>query len=119
VGCLYLSDFGPPEPSFDPLTNDGALIRGFEEHAGQLKSAHNLAQLEAMERAFRRGDEITWCNPSYGWAESGAVHALFAAIAVFIVLPYLGWRLGAPWWARRDFQAAPPALLCPSSPTRK
>ncbi len=103
MACLYASDYGPPEPGFDPLDDGGRLIAGFEAHAAALARAANPGQLAAMERALRRNEDITWCEQGYGWVESGAVHALFAAILAFVVLPYLVWRLRA----RRGDRAAP------------
>jgi hypothetical protein len=92
VTCLYASDYGPPEPGFDPLAGDGRLIKGFETHSAQLARAANPGQLAAMQRVLRRGDEIVWCDQGYGWADSGPVHALFAAIALFVILPWAAWR---------------------------
>jgi hypothetical protein len=93
MACLYASDYGPAEPGFAPLAGGGRLIKGFEAHSAQLARAANPGQLAAMQRVLRRGDEIVWCDQGYGWAESGAVHALFAAIAMFVILPYAVWRL--------------------------
>ena len=93
--CLYASDYGPPEPGFDPLADGGRLITGFEAHAAELGRATNLGQLEAMQRVLRRNDDITWCDQGYGWVEGGGVHALFAAILACVILPYAVWTLRA------------------------
>jgi hypothetical protein len=93
VSCLYASDYGPPEPGFDALAAGGRLIKGFEAHAAELARATNLGQLEAMERVLQRGEHVSWCDQGYGWVEGTAVHALFAAILVFVILPYAAWRL--------------------------
>jgi hypothetical protein len=91
--CLFASDYGPPEPGFDPLADGGVRIKGFEAHAAELASATNLGQLEAMERALHRGDRVAWCDPGYAWVDGAAVHMLFAAILAFVILPYFAWRL--------------------------
>jgi hypothetical protein len=93
VSCLIAADYGPPEPGFDALADGGRLIKGFEANAALLARATNLGQLEAMERALQRGDEVTWCDQGYGWVDGGPVHALFAAILAFVILPYAAWKL--------------------------
>jgi hypothetical protein len=95
MSCLYASDYGPPETGFDALAGGGRFIKGFEVHATDLARATNLGQLEAMERALQRGEHVTWCDQGYGWVEGTAVHALFAAILAFVILPYAVWRLMA------------------------
>lgn len=67
MSCLFASDYGPPQPGFDPPAQDGALIRGFEAHRAALKTAQNLGQLQAMERKLAHGDSVTWCDNGYGW----------------------------------------------------
>jgi hypothetical protein len=113
MSCLYASDYGPPEPGFNPLADNGRLIKGFEDHAAVLARAANLGQLEAMQRVLRRNESITWCDQGYGWAEGDAVHILFAAILAFVVLPYAVFTLRA----RRRMQRAvsPVGLLSPSA----
>jgi hypothetical protein len=93
MSCLYASDYGPPEPGFDPLADGGRLIKGFEAHAVELGRATNLGQLEAMQRVLRRNEDIAWCDQGYGWVEGGAVHVLFVAIFAFVILPYAIWTL--------------------------
>jgi hypothetical protein len=114
MSCLYASDYGPPEPGFDPLADNGRLIKGFEDHAAVLARAANLGQLEAMQRVLHRNESITWCDQGYGWAEGGAVHALFAAILALVVLPYAVLTLRA---RRRMQRAVSPVRLLPPSAT--
>jgi hypothetical protein len=114
MSCLYASDYGPPEPGFNPLADNGRLIKGFEDHAAVLARAANLGQLEAMQRVLRRNENITWCDQGYGWVEGGAVHALFAVILAFVVLPYAVWTLRA---RRRTSRADPPRHASPPPAT--
>jgi hypothetical protein len=93
VSCLYAADYGPPEPGFDALADGGRLIKGLEAHASQLARATNLGQLEAMQRTLQRGEDFRWCDQGYGWVDGSPVHALFAAILAFVILPYAAWRL--------------------------
>jgi hypothetical protein len=106
MSCLYASDYGSPETGFDPLADSGRLIKGFEAHTVALARATNPGQLEAMQRALRRED-MTWCDPGYGWVEGGAVHALFAAIFVGVIVPYAVWVLRT---RRRERTSGPAAL---------
>jgi hypothetical protein len=116
MACLYADDYGPPEPGFDALAQSGRLIQGFEAHAAVLSRATNLGQLEAMERALQRSDDVRWCDQSYSWADGAAVHVLFAAILALVILPYAARRLGARWrivpaalaGARSPFRLSPP-----------
>jgi hypothetical protein len=103
VSCLYKADYGPAEPGFDALAGGGRLIKGFTSHAAVLAQARNLAQLEAMERKLQRGEKIMWCDDGYGWVEGRSVDALFAVIAVAVILPYAVWkakRRVLPRWRR-------------------
>jgi len=43
MSCLFASDYGPPQPGFDPLALNGALIEGFEAHRGELAAAQKKA----------------------------------------------------------------------------
>ena len=100
MSCLYASDYGPAQPGFDPLGQDGALIKGFEAHRGALKMAQNLGQLQAMERKFTKGESVAWCDNGYGWVYDQKVGDFFGAIIAFVVLPWLVLRI-APAWAQR------------------
>jgi hypothetical protein len=100
MNCLYASDYGPPDPGFDPLADGGRLLRGFEAHTPLLGRAQNLGQLEAMQRQLQRGQDIVWCDQGYGWVESPAVEGFLAGFTVLVVLPYAIKRLAPGLWAR-------------------
>lgn len=91
--CLYASDYGPPNPAFDPLVDGGRLLQGFEAHVSELAKAQNLGQLEAMERQVQRGQDILWCEQGYTWVYGRDVDYFFAAFAVLVILPYVVLRL--------------------------
>jgi hypothetical protein len=99
--CLYPSDYGPPEPGFNPSAEGGRLLAGFEAHAQELSHATNLAQLEAMERHLQRGQDIVWCDQGYGWTYSTPVEGLFGAILFCVILPYAVWRTRKRFAGRR------------------
>ncbi len=101
--CLFASDYGAPEPGFDPFADGGRLVAGFAGHERQLAGAKNLGQLQAMERTLARGGEIVWCEQGYGWVYGGPVDAMFAAIILGVILPYAAWKTKA-WplrWLKR------------------
>ena len=91
--CLFASDYGPPDPAFQPLAEGGRLIQGFEAHSAELARAANLGQLLAMERKLAKGEAFAWCDQGYGWTYSGATDVLFAVIVATVILPWLLWRL--------------------------
>lgn len=92
MNCLYRSDYGPPDPHFDPLAGHGMLILGFEAHRATLAQAQNLGQLEAMKRQLLHGREIQWCEQGYGWTYQRPVDGLFVFIVVAVILPWFIWR---------------------------
>jgi len=100
MSCLFASDYGPPQPGFDPLAQDGALIKGFEGHRVALAAAQNLGQLQAMERKFVKGETVAWCDNGYGWVYDQKVGDFFGAIIAFVILPWLAMRV-APALAQR------------------
>jgi hypothetical protein len=100
VSCLYISDYGPADPGFDPLVDGSRLLQGFEAHATELARAQNLGQLQAMERQLQRGERIVWCDQGYGWAEGPAVQVLLAAFMALVVLPHAIKRLTPRTWGR-------------------
>ncbi|HEY1506800.1 MAG TPA: hypothetical protein VGF92_21030 [Stellaceae bacterium] len=100
MSCLFVGDYGLPQPSFDPLAQDGALIKGFEAHRAALQTAQNLGQLQAMERKFAKGETVAWCDSGYGWVYEQKVGDLFGAIIAFVILPWLVMRV-APCAAER------------------
>jgi len=96
--CLYASDYGPADSSFDALAGGGRLLRGFETHASELAGARNLGQLQAMERQLQRGQSITWCDQGYGCVESPAVEGFLAGFMLLVVLPHAVKRLAPQLW---------------------
>jgi hypothetical protein len=107
MSCLYQSDYGPVDPSFDPLAGDGALLTGFEAQAGVLSQAQNRGQLEAMKRQLQRGETIQWCDQGYGWTYASPVTAFFDVAFIFLILPWLVLRVvPAPRRRRHTFTAA-------------
>ena len=92
MSCLYASDYGPPNPSFDPFADNGALLQGFEGHVYQLATAQNLGQLEAMKRKLAHGEKVTWCEQGYGWVHDGAPTAFFDVVVPLLILPWLLFR---------------------------
>ncbi len=104
--CLYTSDYGPPDPAFDPFAGNGELLKGFEAHTYQLATAQNLAQLDAMKRKLARGEEIVWCDQGYGWTYERAPTQFFEFVVPLIVLPWLVLRV-LPGLRRRLAPARP------------
>jgi hypothetical protein len=100
MSCLYPTDYGPPDPSFDPQANGGRLMAGFETHTRELARAQNLGQLQAMERKLAKGENVTWCEDGYGWVYDQKVGDFFGAIIAFVILPWLMLRV-APALAER------------------
>lgn len=100
MSCLFASDYGPPQPGFDPLSGNGRLIHGFEAHQAQLATAQNLGQLQAMERRFAKGDTVTWCDDGYRWVYDPKISDFFGVIVAFVILPWLVMRI-APALAER------------------
>ena len=98
--CLFATDYGAPEPGFDPLAGNGRLIKGFEAHKAQLAAAQNLGQLQAMERQFARGETVSWCDEGYSWVYDEKVGDFFGAILAFVILPWILLRV-APTLAER------------------
>lgn len=100
--CLYTSDYGPPDPSFDPFAGKGELLRGFEGHTYQLATAQNLSQLEAMKRKLARGEEIVWCDQGYGWTYEPHTAQFFEIVVAGLILPWLVLRIfpRARAWSR-------------------
>ncbi len=100
MSCLYSSDYGPPDPAFDPRAVGGGLAKGFENHARELDQARNLGQFQAIERKLARGETVTWCDNGYGWVYDQKVDNFFGAIIAFVILPWLLMRI-APALAER------------------
>ena len=93
--CLFHDDYGPADPAFHPEFTSAAGGRGWTVDAGLLKEARNIGEVEAIERHLTHGETVTWCDQGYAWVEQDAVHWFYAAVFVFVVLPYLIARLKA------------------------
>jgi hypothetical protein len=93
MSCLYQSDYGPVDPSFDPVAGNGALLIGVEAHVRALSQAQNRGQLEAMKRQLQRGQTIQWCDQGYGWTYAAPVTAFFDVAFVLLILPWLVLRV--------------------------
>jgi len=91
--CLYRSDYGPPDPSFDPAAGNGQLLRGFQSQAGALSKAQNRGQLEAMERKLRKGEPILWCDQGYGWVYQPAIAGSFEIVVPFMIVLWILLRI--------------------------
>jgi hypothetical protein len=91
--CLYASDYGPPDPSFDPFAGNGQSLKGFEGHVYQLATAQNRGQLEAMKRKLTQGEEIAWCDQGYGWTYAPYPAQFFELVVAGLILPWLVLRV--------------------------
>jgi hypothetical protein len=105
MSCLFASDYGPPQPGFDPLAAQGRLIQGFEAHRAQLMTAQNLDQLQAMERKFAKGETVAWCDNGYQWVYDQKVGDFFGAIIAFVIIPWLVLRVAPALAARMGLKA--------------
>jgi hypothetical protein len=94
--CLYRSDYGPPDATFDPSAEGGVLLRGFETHTSELMRAQNRGQLDAMKRQLQHGQQIQWCDSGYSWAYQTPVEHMFNIIIVAVVLPWVFARFVLP-----------------------
>lgn len=112
--CLYASDYGPPDPGFDPLlasrSSFGAEFA--QAHRTELATAHNADALQAVRRKIDRGESFVWCDQGYGWTHDPPVEAFFVIVTA-VVLPYalirLMRRLGISMRAPRHRPPAQPA----------
>jgi hypothetical protein len=93
MSCLYASDYGPPDPSFDPFAGNGAMLQGFEGHAKQLATAQNRGQLEAMKRKLAHGEAVAWCDQGYGWVYGRAPAELFDVLVAVVIVPWIIFRI--------------------------
>ena len=60
-----------------------------------LKEARNIGEAQAIERHLVRGESVSWCDQGYAWAEQDAVSWFYAAAFLFVVLPYLIFKIKA------------------------
>jgi hypothetical protein len=97
--CLYHGDYGPADPAFDLGAASHFGARGWPVDATLLKDARNIGEAEAIQRHLIRGESVSWCDQGYAWAEQDAVGWFYLAALLFVVLPYLifkirGWGKG-------------------------
>jgi hypothetical protein len=93
--CLFHGDYGSADPAFKldfAATADG---RGWRVDARLLKDARNVGEAEAIERHLVRGESVSWCDQGYAWAEQDAIGWFYAAAFLFVVLPYLLFKIKA------------------------
>src|SRR5689334_7154167 len=75
--CLYLSDYGPPDPKFEAF-NDGIVPDGLTRgDVAVLATAQNIGQFEAMQRKLAKGQAIVWCDQGYGWVQQPIIDGFF------------------------------------------
>jgi hypothetical protein len=93
TSCLYRSDYGPPEPGFDPLAaaRSAACPRHFDAFAG----AQNAGQFAAVKRKLDRGESVIWCDQGYSWTYAPVLDAAFVLAMLFLALPVAVLRAGA------------------------
>lgn len=96
--CLFKSDYGPIDPSFDAFAGGGRLLKGFEAHVHALSQARNVGQLEAMERKIERGEPILWCDQGYGWTSAPPITGFFYVSLFVLILPWLALRVLPRLW---------------------
>jgi len=89
MSCLYRSDYGAPDPHFNPLAGNGRLLQGYAGHRTELTAAQNIGQLEAMKRKFDHGETVQWCDQGYGWVYDWKVDYFFGVVLVVFVIPYV------------------------------
>ena len=95
--CLYRSDYGPPDPTFEAFA-DGIVPDGLtRSDVAVLATAQNVGQFEAMQRKLAKGEAFIWCDQDYGWVHNPAIEGFFAigtALLVPLALFRLARRLG-------------------------
>jgi len=95
MSCLYASDYGPPDPAFDPIAYSMERGGGVRNHATEFASARNIGQFEAIERKMARGEAVVWCDQGYGWTRSTPIEVFFVLVLIlavpWLVLRRFGW----------------------------
>lgn len=109
LSCLYTSDYGPPDPSFDPIAAAAASFGSgwADTHRAEIATAQNAYALQAVKRKIDRGEPFVWCEQGYGWTHSAPIDGFFIVV-IALVLPYalvrlmrrLGLPIGACWRQR-------------------
>ena len=93
--CLYHGDYGPADPAFASGAAAHFDGRGWAFDARLLKEVRNIEEAEAMERHLTRGESVSWCDQGYAWAEPDAVSWFYVAVFLFVVFPYLIFKIAA------------------------
>jgi hypothetical protein len=115
--CLFKSDYGPVDPSFDPFAGGGRLLKGFEAQTSTLSQAQNRGQLEAMKRKLERGETVQWCDQGYGWTYAPHIADFFYAILFVLILPWLALRVLPRLRRRLPARRAPDAAARSEMPS--
>ena len=101
--CLFHGDYGPPDPSFAGFGLSSAG-HSWNVEPRALKEARNIGEAEAIERHVLHGESVSWCRLGYGWVEQDAITWFYIAALVFVVLPYMAFKLKA-WASAHAFRA--------------
>src|SRR5271167_196083 len=91
--CLYHDDYGPADPAFDVGAASHFGARGWVVDATLLKGARNIGEAEAIQRHLIRGESVSWCDQGYAWAEQDSVSWFYVVALLFVVPPYLIFRI--------------------------
>jgi hypothetical protein len=93
MACLYHSDYGPADSAFHLDVASHIGMREWLVDARLLKDAHNIGEAEAIQRHLIRGESVSWCDQGYAWAQQDAISWFYIAALLFVVLPYLIFRV--------------------------
>ena len=93
--CLYHGDYGPADAAFSLSAPSQSGVPGWVVDARLLKDARNIGEAEAIQRHVIRGESVSWCDQGYNWAEQDAVAWFYLAVLLFVVLPYLIFKVKA------------------------
>jgi hypothetical protein len=92
--CLFHGDYGSEDPTFNLSSASSWVV-----DTSLLKNARNVGEAEAIQRHLLRGEAISWCDPGYAWVAQDVVSWFYAAVFLFVILPYLVIRVRA--WIKR------------------
>jgi hypothetical protein len=101
--CLFHGDYGPPDPAFAAFALRSAG-HSWNVEPRLLKEARNIGEAEAIERRVLHGESVSWCRSGYGWVEQDAITWFYIVALVFVVLPYMAFKLKA-WASAHAFRA--------------
>ena len=93
--CLYHGDYGPTDPAFSLSAPSQAGVRGWVVDGTLLKDARNIGEAEAIQRHVIRGEAVSWCDQGDSWAEQDAVSWFYFTALLFVILPYLIFKVKA------------------------